>query len=142
MHVQIFEATSHHAAPITGLLLQMGYPDEVESVTKRIEENQREGYKIFIAEANHKTTGFIAVHTYTQLHVSGLVGRIMTFCVDETLQGQGIGTQLLKRAEEFLKEQRCVKIELNCNNRRTEAHQFYSKNGYQQTSLHFVKKLT
>lgn len=141
MPVQIFEATSHHAGAITRLLLQLGYADEVESIAKRMEENQRTGYKIFVAEFSQQIAGFIALHTYTQLHISGLVGRVMTFCVDETLQGQGIGSQLLQQAEAYFNDQQCVKIELNCNKRRTEAHKFYAKHGYQQTSLHFVKKL-
>jgi GNAT superfamily N-acetyltransferase len=141
MKAQILEATNLHAEAITQLLNQMGYPDTVEAVAPRIEENQRPGYKIFVAEIDQRTVGFISVHTYTYLHAAGLIGRIMTFCVDETIRGSGIGTQLLTHAEHYLANQGCVKVELNCNNRRTETHQFYKQRGYSQTSLHFVKKL-
>lgn len=141
MTVQIFEATTKQAEAITRLLLQLGYPYEIKAVAKRIEENQRPGYRIFVAEVNLQIVGVIALHTYTQLHIDGLVGRIMTFCVDDASQGQGIGSMLLKYAEAYFTNQKCVKIELNSNSRRTKSHQFYLKNGYQQTSLHFVKKL-
>lgn len=141
MNAQILEATTRHASSITRLLNQLGYPDEVETVAQRIEENQRPGYKIFVAEVDQQIAGFIAVHTYTYLHTGGLIGRIMSFCVDETVRGTGIGTQLLHYAEQYLTDQHCVKIELNSNNRRTETHRFYKQRGYTQTSLHFVKKL-
>ncbi|MBX2914791.1 MAG: GNAT family N-acetyltransferase [Cyclobacteriaceae bacterium] len=141
MKAQILEATTLHAEAITQLLIQMGYPDQVEVVAQRIEENQRSGYKIFVAEIEKQIVGFISVHTYTYLHAAGLMGRIMTFCVDEATRNTGIGTQLLTHAENYLVNQGCIKIELNCNNRRTETHQFYKQRGYTQTSLHFVKKL-
>lgn len=141
MCVEIFEATALHAAAITQLLLQLGYPDNANAVAHRIEENQQPGYKIFVAVVNQKVVGVIAVHTYTYLHTPGLIGRIMTFCVEEAIRGTGIGTQLLNHAEKYLTEQRCVKIELNSNNKRTETHLFYKQRGYDQTSLHFVKKL-
>jgi GNAT superfamily N-acetyltransferase len=142
MNVQILEATTLHAESITQLLIQMGYPDSVEAVAQRIEENQRPGYKIFVAEVEQCVVGFISVHTYTYLHAAGLIGRVMTFCVDETTRGSGIGTQLLTYAEHYLANQGCIKVELNCNNRRTETHHFYKQRGYTQTSLHFIKKLS
>ncbi|MCW5911970.1 MAG: GNAT family N-acetyltransferase [Cyclobacteriaceae bacterium] len=141
MSVQIFEATTRHAEPIARLLFQMGYPDDVQAIAQRIEENQRPGYKTFVAEVNRQVVGVIVAHTYTYLHAAGLTGRIMTFCVDETVRGQGVGTQLLYHAEAYLAGQKCVKVELNCNNRRTETHVFYQQRGYTQTSLHFVKRL-
>ena len=142
MPIQIIEANSTHSEPITRLLTQMGYPDSVKAVAQRIKENQRTDYKIFVAEINQLIAGVIVTHTYTYLHATGLVGRIMTFCVDENIRGTGVGTQLLTYAENYLASLKCVKVELNCNNRRTETHQFYRQRGYEQTSLHFVKKLT
>ena len=141
MRVEIFEATALHAEAITQLLLQLGYPDNTAAVVHRIEENQRPDCKIFVAAVNQQVAGVIAVHTYTYLHTSGQIGRIMTFCVDESLRGSGIGTQLLTHAEKYLAEKNCIKVELNSNNRRTETHLFYKQRGYEQTSLHFVKKL-
>ncbi|MBN8576659.1 MAG: GNAT family N-acetyltransferase [Cytophagales bacterium] len=141
MPVQIFEATTHHAQAITQLLMQMGHPGELESVTDRITANQLPGYKIFVAAVNQKIAGVLVTHTYTYLHAAGLFGRIMTFCVDEAVRGTGVGTQLLTHAEKYLASEGCVKVELNCNNRRLETHQYYKNRGYDQTSLHFVKKL-
>jgi PhnO protein len=141
MKAQILQATTLHAEAITQLLIQMGYPDTVEAVAQRIEENQRPDYKIFVAEFEKQIVGFISVHTYTYLHAAGLIGRIMTFCVDESTRGTGIGTLLLTHAETYLANQGCVKVELNCNNRRTDTHRFYEQRGYTQTSLHFVKKV-
>lgn len=141
MSILIIEANRNHAEAIAQLLIQMGYPDSVEAIAERIEENQRPGYKIFVAELNLRIVGVIVTHTYTYLHAPGLIGRIMTFCVDESIRGTGIGKQLLAHAEKYLARLKCVKVELNCNNRRTDTHRFYKQRGYEQTSLHFVKKL-
>jgi len=140
MSIQIKEADRTHAGAIAQLLFQMGYPDSIEAVAKRIEENQRPDYKVFVAELNQQVVGVIVTHTYTYLHAAGLIGRIMTFCVDENIRGSGVGTKLLTFAEDYLASLKCIKVELNCNNRRTYTHQFYKQRGYEQTSLHFVKK--
>ena len=140
MSILITEANRTHAEAITQLLVQMGYPDSVEAVAKRIEENQRPDYKIFVAELTQQVVGVIVTHTYTYLHAAGLVGRIMTFCVDENVRSSGVGTKLLTFAEDYLASLRCIKVKLNCNNRRTDTHRFYKQRGYEQTSLHFVKK--
>jgi GNAT superfamily N-acetyltransferase len=141
MNLQIITASREHAKPIQQILQQMGYPDKVEAIADRIEENQRPDYKIFVAQHDQKIVGVIVVHTYTYLHAAGLIGRIMTFCVDESVRGQGVGTRLLQHAEAYLSKLHCIKVELNCNNRRTETHEYYKQRGYEQTSLHFVKKL-
>gem|GEM_PF-7053314 len=85
-------------------------PDNTAAVVHRIEENQRPDYKIFVAAVNQQVAGVIAVHTYTYLHTPGQ-SRIMTFCVDESLRGSGIGTQLLTHAEKYLAEKNCIKVD-------------------------------
>ncbi|HCZ37390.1 MAG TPA: hypothetical protein DHV26_15825 [Cytophagales bacterium] len=140
MSIQITEANRNHAEAIVSLLTQLGYTDSITAVEYRIEMHQQPGYKIFVA-TNQTVVGFIAIMIYQNLHISGSIGRITAFCVDEQQRGKGIGTQLLRCAESFLKSEACYKVELTSNNRRTESHVFYSHQGYEQTSQHFVKRL-
>ncbi|MBN8653897.1 MAG: GNAT family N-acetyltransferase [Cytophagales bacterium] len=140
MSIQITEADRTHAGVIASLLTQLGYTDSITAVEHRIEMHERPGYKIFVA-TDQTVVGFIAIMIYQNLHISGSIGRITAFCVDELQRGKGIGTQLLHHAETFLKAQNCSKIELTSNNRRTESHVYYRNHGYEQTNQHFVKRL-
>jgi hypothetical protein len=59
MNLQIITASREHAKPIQQILQQMGYPDKVEAIADRIEENQRPDYKIFVAQHDQKIVGVI-----------------------------------------------------------------------------------
>jgi GNAT superfamily N-acetyltransferase len=95
-----------------------------------------------MAELNSQPIGFIALHWYNAIHHQQTIGRIVAFCIDEPFRARGLGSQLLKYAEDFFHNLHCVKVELTSNLRRKESHEYYLRKGYQQTSMHFVKFLT
>lgn len=69
--------------------------------------------------------------------------RIVALVVDSIYRKQGIGENLIEKAEEWAKEQGANGIVLNSGNRREriDAHQFYLKRGFEGKSTGFVKIL-
>jgi GNAT superfamily N-acetyltransferase len=68
------------------------------------------------------------------------MGRISALVVDENIRRRGIGTTLVKAADDFFVGRGCNRVELTSNNRRLEAHRFYLAKGYEIRSKHFVKR--
>jgi len=137
----IREAEEKDTRALSSLLGQLGYPAATEEIHKRILQYKSEGYLLMIGEVDSQPIGFIALHWYHAFHHARFIGRIVAFCVDEEHRSAGLGSQLLKYAEDLFKSKNCVKIELTSNLRRKESHEYYSRKGYQQTSMHFVKYL-
>jgi GNAT superfamily N-acetyltransferase len=61
--------------------------------------------------------------------------------VDEPFRGRGIGTELVRAAEQALKERGCYMVEVTSHVRRTEAHRFYERLGYARTSVRLAREL-
>lgn len=61
-----------------------------------------ENYRIFVAEQSNEIVGFIGVHFGLAFEIKGKVMRIIALAVKETHQHRGIGTELLKAAENVL----------------------------------------
>jgi GNAT superfamily N-acetyltransferase len=40
------------------------------------------------------------------------------------------------------KERGCDRIEVHCHSRRTDAHRFYSRQGYEESPKYLMKRLT
>ncbi|MBB6454917.1 ribosomal protein S18 acetylase RimI-like enzyme [Salirhabdus euzebyi] len=72
--------------------------------------------------------------------VGGITGTIMWYClhidflwVDESLRGQGLGSELLKKIEEVAVEKKCRLIQLDSFS--FQAPKFYQKYGYQVVGI-------
>ena len=78
---------------------------------------------VWVAVKNGKIAGFISVFIPDFIH---------NLFVDRLFQNQGIGTQLLQKAEEHLADRIELKIALD----NLGACQFYQKHGWQEVSVH------
>ncbi len=139
--ITIGDAKPGDAHQIANLLSQLGYPAKEPDILLRISAHQAPGYKILVARKDKLAIGFICLHHYQTFHLPGPVGRITSFCVDSIVRKQGVGRMLLLAAEEYFKQQPCYKIEVTSNLRRTETHEYYLRQGYTETSKHFIKLL-
>lgn len=97
-------------------------------------------YKTFVALFEDKAVGFV---TMVQSCAVGLeVGfiHITGIAVKKELQNMGIGTKLLKHIEDYAKTLGIHSIILNSGVKRTDAHAFYQRNGYDKDSWCFDKR--
>ena len=62
-------------------------------------------------------------------------------CVDEQLQGQGIGKAMMHFALAFARKRGCYKLALSSNASRERAHAFYRSLGFEQHGLSFHVQL-
>ena len=100
-----------------------------------------EGFTVLVAERDGVVAGCLSTSTMRVLHRPAPVGRISMMVVDEDLRGRGIGAALVRAAEEALAAQSCYMVEVTSNARRTEAHRFYERLGYERTSVRLAKAL-
>ncbi|HUJ32388.1 MAG TPA: GNAT family N-acetyltransferase [Candidatus Acidoferrum sp.] len=123
---------------------QLGYASEADAVAKRLGgmESSKD-HAVFVAELpSGEITGWIGVFLYrcieadARAEISGLV-------VDGRVRSQGIGRQLLERAEEWARDKGCAAIGLRSNVIRDRAHAFYQRLGYRhiKTQKTFRKDL-
>ncbi len=102
-----------------------------EAELKLILENKSR--PIFVAVENEKVVGYIFC-ILKRLENNNIMTDILTLhvddlCVDETMRGAGIGTQLLEHAKSFAKEQGCYNLTLNVWALNENGMRFYEKCG-------------
>lgn len=86
-------------------------------------------------------TGFIGVMKGFAYNIEGYYSQIMALAVSEKAQHKGIGTKLVKKAEEWSLANGIDDIGVNSSIKRLDAHAFYEKNGYVKKSFSFIKFL-
>ncbi|MBS1585046.1 MAG: GNAT family N-acetyltransferase [Bacteroidetes bacterium] len=92
-----------------------------------------------IATDEERPVGYISCHGQILLHHLGLVYEIQELFVSKGYRGQGVGRQLLQAIEALIGKEKYELLEVASNMRRTGAHEFYLKNGFERTSYKFRK---
>ena len=131
--VSIRNAKNDDAARVSDLSVQLEHPMSASEAQERIsvilkDKNQA----LFVAEKDGKVMGFTSIYVNYEL-LSGIQARLGGLVVDSKARGMGLGSKLMKKAEEWAKAQGSKSVKLNSNVKRTEAHRFYEKNGYIKT---------
>lgn len=138
----IRDAIIEDAAAIAPLLGQLGYPADPQSVRQRLSRLlPREDTRVFLAERHAKILGVIGVHRMPVLTAINDVAMILALVVTEDARGEGVGRRLVERAEEEARVWRCGQIMVTSANRRTDAHAFYVRMGYDRTGSRFAKQI-
>jgi GNAT superfamily N-acetyltransferase len=141
--IQIRDAVPADAPALAPMCAQLGYPIEVESLTRHLQRIQRDAEgQVFVAEREGRALGWLHIQTRHTLHaapyadVTGLV-------VEETEHGKQIGAALLACAEHWALQAGFAEIHLRSNLTRERAHRFYERAGYvrYKTSVNFRKVL-
>ena len=124
----------------------LGYAEcRLEIVEKQFAglDNSREA--VFVAEAEDDSShiaGVIHVEKYNVLYFPTMAN-ILGIAVAADFRRQGIGSALLKRAEEWARENGASSMRLNSGESRKQAHEFYRAQGYidDKKQLRFIKEL-
>lgn len=85
--------------------------------------------------------GFLSLHFIPQIALPGDFARISYFAIDETARSAGIGRLLEEYATQLARERGCELIEVHCHTRRTRAHAFYFRQGYEESPKYLIKKI-
>ena len=145
--VKIRQATTSDIPAMNELFHKdLGYAE----CTLEIVENQFAGLDnsreaVFVAEAEDDSShiaGVIHVEKYNVLYFPTMAN-ILGIAVSADFRRQGIGSALLKRAEEWARENGASSMRLNSGESRKQAHEFYSALGYidDKKQLRFIKEL-
>ena len=120
----------------------LGYKCELDRLNRRINEMLKRGsYQIFVACDGDKVVGYIGCVSYLAFELENEGMKIIALAVSKEYRRKGIGTQLLKTAEQWATENNIEVILLNSGLPREDAHAFYESQGYFKKSYGFIKKI-
>ena len=120
----------------------LGYNCKLYKLNKRIDEMIKRGnYQIFVACDDDKVVGFIGCVSYLAFELDNEGMKIIALAVSKEYRRKGIGTELLKTAEYWAKENSIEVVLLNSGLQRADAHAFYETQGYLKKSYGFIKRI-
>jgi len=130
---------------VTLLAEQLGYPSNLQNVSERFNKiSSHHDYALFVAKSDTKEIiGWIQINKETMSLIDDAHAEVAALVVNENFRGHGIGKSLLQTAEAWAKENQIKVIRLRSNMKRTDAHRFYLREGYEtsKTSNLFTKLL-
>lgn len=129
-------ADSHEAVRLLG---QLGYDRDLEGVIHDLRTGT--AGPVYVAVAGGQVVGLLALSVHRQFHWGAPIASVDALVVDGTNRSRGVGAELLDAATAHAVREGCILIELHSNRRRRRAHQFYRRQGFEGTSVYFVKHL-
>lgn len=112
---------------------------EIKDVFYRLIRNPSAG--IILAESDSQIIGFLDFTFRITLFHRGWVMIIEDLIVDEKYRRKGIGTKLVRFADEIAEKRDCYAIELNSDLYRKETHHFWEALGYECKAYQYRKSL-
>jgi len=138
----IRNADSGDINSIVLLLEQLGYHDTgkfMEAKLQRMISHADE--ELILYEENSEVLAVMSIHFIPQLALEGDFARISYFSVDSGARSKGIGNLLEEFCSRIATARNCDRIEVHCNERRTDAHRFYYRQGYKEAPKYLIKTL-
>lgn len=135
-----------HAADandLASLLGQLGYPADPREIPARLSAFASGSTAIArVAELQGRVVGLATAHVIRSVHKPEVVAMLTVLVVDERARGSGVGRAMVREAEAWAAAQGASAISLTSALRRTDAHEFYKRLGYEQTGVRLAKVLT
>lgn len=122
---------------------EMGYEYPLEATVQKLNMLLNSGSdKIFVAVSEDKIVGYVHVNDYDVLYAPHMKN-IMGIAVSSEYKRQGIGSALLKNAEEWALSAGAAAMRLVSGSTRADAHMFYRAQGYvgDKQQINFKKAL-
>lgn len=128
--------------------LRRRYEFNTKVYLKHLRQELRRNGRIFLAEHNQQIVGLVAAAVTASAKSTveikpglGGAGRVFELIVDEQARGLGVGKQLLKAADQYLRSKKCGIIYIGCFATNTKTLDFYRRNGYVERTIEFAKKV-
>jgi N-acetylglutamate synthase-like GNAT family acetyltransferase len=136
--IKIREVVAKDAEQIVFLLEELGYPNTLTLVQKKITTLAKSNSDtILVAEADGKVIGVAHLHIAELFHQKGCLGRAMALVVANDC----VGEKLMASLETMPRKSGCVKMEVTSGTLRSGAHVFYKRLGYREKRRRFIKEL-
>jgi len=136
------DAKLEDAPALARLMVQLGYDTSSSEMTARLRAILPDRtYHTLVAVKDGAVVGMIGVGVALYYERNGRYARILALSVTDTARGNGIGSRLLRAAEEWARAAGAGSMIVNSGHQRTEAHAFYEHHGYRPTGIRFIKPL-
>jgi len=115
------------------LYQQLNEDDTINEITAKniLEDVKRQNIKYFVAKENGKIIASCYICIIPNFTRGGKsIGFIENVITDVEHRRMGIGRAVVENAIKYAKEQNCYKVVLQSGNKRTDAHLFYEKIGF------------
>ena len=106
-----------------------------------LQEDRWSGVWVAVAGGD-KIAGVVSAHASPLLTRDTRICRITAMVVAETLHGRGVGRLLTDRVEQEARRWNCDRIEVTSSERRTGAHAFYRRLGFDVRPHRFIKDVS
>lgn len=141
MPVQIRTMVAEDADAVATLFPDLGYSATTAQVRERYSQIvKRPNNALFIAAQDDKIVGWVHVYGVRLLESEGYA-EIGGIVIRSAWQRQGIGTQLIQRAERWAFEHNYLRVRLRSGVHRSEAHCFYEALGYSKSKASYAFEL-
>jgi (aminoalkyl)phosphonate N-acetyltransferase len=94
-----------------------------------------------VAEDNNQVVGFVSCHEQPLLHHCATVAEIQELYVVAHRRKKKVGKRLIDNLKARMKKKSIFQLEVTSNNKRLDAHRFFEREGFRQTSRKFVYKM-
>ncbi|MFC8800083.1 GNAT family N-acetyltransferase [Promicromonospora sp. NPDC057138] len=140
----IRRAVPDHAHALAPLLGELGYPTSAEAVATRfarLADSENDPAWVAVDPDDEEVLlGFAAGHLFWPYELDAPVAELTALVVTERRRGTGSGRALVAAFEEWAKAAGCCRVTVASSVRRTGAHAFYERLGYEQLSKKFDKQ--
>src|SRR6185437_11668600 len=109
------------------------YPGTEKFITAQLTAMLQSPFEVLLVWDEPPVLGFLSLHFLPMIGVGKDFAHISYLVVDETIRGGGIGHALEEAVTRLARERGCDRIVAHCHSRRTRAHAFYRKQGYEES---------
>jgi ribosomal protein S18 acetylase RimI-like enzyme len=129
-------------AALADLMTQLGYQTRASEMEMRMETIMaNKHYATFVAVSEGKVCGMIGTRISYSYEHNNPGAAILALVVSEKMRGRGVGEALIAAAENDLAQKNIRRVAVYTHFKRTRAHEFYEKCGYEKNGFRLVKEL-
>jgi GNAT superfamily N-acetyltransferase len=134
--------TVRDAPAAADLLTQLGYPTSAESLSARITRMQsRSPSEAYVVCDDGGVVALASLHVLPLLTSDEPMAYLTSMVVAEKARGRGIGRRLVACVADAAVAHGCSRLTLSTHLRRSDAHAFYERVGFEHTGRRYVLQL-